>query len=243
MKIDIIGRGNVGTHLAKALKDKADVRSVASRTLEGLRGDADLYLICVSDSAISTVGKRLKTLMNKNGVLAHTSGSTPLSEIAGFGKRTGVFYPLQTFSKDVSLDYAAIHFFIEGNDKATEKMLADVARMVGSNVHTADSEQRRALHVASVLSCNFVNHLWELADRYLKDQGLDFSYMLPLIRETAAKVERVSPAAGQTGPAVRHDRKILESHLRLLEYAPELQDIYSLLSMSIMSLHPSKGNN
>ena len=59
MKIDIIGRGNVGWHLTQAFEGKADVNCVNPRTLEDLRRDADLYLISVTDDAIADVARRL----------------------------------------------------------------------------------------------------------------------------------------------------------------------------------------
>lgn len=235
MKIDIIGRGNVGTHLARAFKEATEVNIVNPRTLEGLRRDADVYLLCVSDSAIQEVAEKLKKHIGRNTILVHSSGSTPLSVLRGLTRNTGVLYPLQTFSKDVKLEYSEIPFFIEGSDVKTENILKGMAGLVSAKVYTANSEQRRNLHIASVLSCNFVNHLWNLADGYLTERGLNFEMLIPLIRETARKIERVSPHEAQTGPAVREDGKTLESHCTVLESEPELQDLYSLLSMSIIS--------
>lgn len=240
MKIDIIGQGNVGSHLAKALGDKADTVSVNSRTLAGLRADADLYLISVSDDAIANVAKKLKQKVNKNGIVAHTSGTTPLSSLKILSNPTGVFYPLQTFTKGIELDYAEIPFFIEAADKRTEDFLMDTARLISRNVRVADSVRRRELHVASVFCCNFSNHLWALAAGWLNERGLDFKTLLPLIKETTRKAGNGRPFENQTGPAVRHDQGVLNAHLQALEMDPELQDIYSLLSLSIMNHHPNK---
>lgn len=242
MKIDIIGRGNVGTHLANAFEGMADAVSVNPRTLAELRADSDIYIISVSDDAIGGVAKALKARLPREAILAHTSGTTPMSRLKGCARNIGVFYPLQTFSKNVGLNYREIPFFIEGSDKKVEKQLCETARLVSDSVTLADSEKRKDLHVASVFSCNFVNHLWTMADDYLAERGLDFKSLLPLIRETTRKIERLHPADGQTGPAVRHDHKTLESHMHRLEMHPELQEIYSLLSLSIMSRHP-KGDS
>lgn len=238
MKIDIIGTGNVGSHLLRAFEGKADVIAVNPRSLEELREGSDIYILSVSDDAIPQVAKRIKATISKDSLIAHTSGTTPLSVLKGISKHTGVFYPLQTFSKNVSLDYSEIPFFIEGESDNTVTILEKAARLISMNVSRADSEQRKDLHIASVLSCNFCNHLWSLADEYLKKHGLEFKTLFPLIRETARKVEETSPGELQTGPAVRHDLKILEAHSRKLEENPELLDIYTLLSMSIMNHHP-----
>lgn len=242
MKIDIIGTGNVGTHLLRAFEGKADAKAVNPHSLEGLREDSEIYIISVSDDAIPPVAKRLKSKISKESILAHTSGTTPLSVLKGTTSHTGVFYPLQTFSKNVALDYSEIPFFIEGESDVTVRDLDKAARLISGHVSRADSEQRKDLHIASVLSCNFCNHLWSLADSYLEKHGLDFKTLLPLIRETARKAAEKRPGELQTGPAVRHDLKIMESHSRKLEENPELLDIYTLLSMSIMNHHPKTRN-
>ena len=57
--------------------------------------------------------------------------------------------------------------------------------------------------------------------------------MLPLVRETARKVEGMSPLKAQTGPAVRGDRKVVNEHLDLLKDNPEYAGIYRLISTDI----------
>ncbi len=48
MKINIVGRGNVATHLSLALENKAEVIRVNPRSLEEYSLDADITLIAVS---------------------------------------------------------------------------------------------------------------------------------------------------------------------------------------------------
>ena len=38
-----------------------------------------------------------------------------------------------------------------------------------------------------------------------------FAILEPLIKETAAKIETLSPAAAQTGPAIRNDKKTIKN--------------------------------
>lgn len=241
MKIDIIGTGNVGTHLYNALRDKAEVYSIPARTLDGLHRDADMYLISVSDAAIVEVADRVSKMAGQDSIIAHTSGSTPISAISGLHGRSGVFYPLQTFSKDVSLEYSEIPFFIEGTDPQVCESLRIAARLISQHVYDADSACRRELHIASVLACNFVNHLWALADGYLTEKGLKFDMLRPLVKETCRKIQAVSPYSAQTGPAVRHDIPTIISHLHTLDINDtELHDIYDMLTRSIIKHHPKK---
>lgn len=244
MKIDIIGKGNVATHLMKALSDSmshdikphdmVDVMMVGSRDLHGLRPDSDLYILAVSDNAISEMAHMLRGKLPAEGVLAHTSGTTPLSVLDNAGCHTGVFYPLQTFSKDATPDYSNIPFLIEGQDAKSMEMLMKVASMISHKVYQMDSTSRRELHLASVVACNFANHLWALSADYLEEHGLDFKLLLPLLEETVRKLQKMNPAEAQTGPAVRHDTVTIDSHLKMLAENGRLSEIYRLMSKSIM---------
>lgn len=229
LKVDIIGQGNVAFHLAKALGDKADVESVNSHTLAEKRKDAHITLIAVADSAIEEVASRLGDV---RGVVAHTSGSTSAEVLSKFDE-FGVFYPLQTFSRNISLDYDEIPFFTEGNSPQCEELLRRLALLISPTVRHADSGQRKAMHIAAVFACNFANHLWAIADSLLADNGMEFDLLRPLVKETLRKTELHSPAECQTGPAARGDLGIIREHEASLSTMPQIQQIYHLLSESI----------
>lgn len=230
-RLNIVGRGNVGTHLAKAFTDVADVTVVDPRTLTGLDSNADFTIICVSDNAVSEVSGKLDKV---SGIMAHTSGSVPLSALPSSRRHAnGVFYPLQTFSRDIALDYSKIPVFIEGGTVKCSAMLEKLARLMSENVRRADSDTRRRLHLASVIACNFTNHLYSLAEDILKREGIGFDALAPLITETARKAALGDPAANQTGPARRGDTTTINRHLDMLAENPGLREIYRLLSDSI----------
>lgn len=230
-RLNIVGRGNVGTHLAKAFADVAEVCAVDPHTLAGLDPESDFTLICVSDNAVAEVAGKLA---DTGGIVAHTSGSVPLSALPSSGRHAnGVFYPLQTFSRDVELDYSEIPVFIEGVNEETAERLERLGRLMSANVRRAGSETRRKLHLASVVACNFTNHLYALADDILKSDGIGFDALSPLIKETARKAALGDPAANQTGPARRGDTTTINRHLDMLVGNPRLREIYRLLSDSI----------
>lgn len=237
IKVDIVGLGNVGTHLRRALSKTADVASVNPRTFDGLRRDCEICFIAVSDSAIDGVAQKISERLASDSILVHTSGSTPISVLENKSRNTGVFYPLQTFSKEVELNYENLPVLIEANNEATENSLRQLAAAAGFKSSAASSEQRKSIHLAAVICCNFVNHLWHLSDDYLKRNNLDFKLLLPLIGETFGKISKVSPRDAQTGPASRHDMKTLEKHLDMLENNEELRTIYKILSDSIMKYY------
>ncbi len=236
LKISVIGSGNVAFHLINAWHAAADVTQIPPRTLEGLPDDSDIYIISVSDNAIADVASRLRHLP---GIVAHTSGTTPMSVLAEVGvQRPGVLYPLQTFSREVPLDYREIPVFIEGCDDGAADMLQRAAAMWSGSVTRCSSDTRCKIHLASVLACNFANHLWTLASQLLAGDAIPFDILKPLIRQTAAKIEQVSPLEAQTGPARRHDTRTIARHLEMAAGNPRLKQIYALLSQSISDAYP-----
>lgn len=238
ISIQIIGGGNVATHLLRALSGKYPVTLVSSRSFEGFDPSADVIIISVKDDAIAEVAQRIRSILPQDStcVVAHTSGSKPISVLDCFEDKSGVFYPLQTFSKDKELVYSKIPFFIESNGEATLNVLSEIARSVSDTVHVMDSGQRLKLHLASVFVCNFVNHLFGIGSDILRDCGLNLEYMGALIEETVEKALAAdSPHNVQTGPARRGDTKVMETHIDILkrEYPPIYDKIYETVSRSV----------
>lgn len=239
IRIAVIGAGNVGSHLAKALRMpraiEADAETIAvnPRTLDGLPSDADLYLICVKDDAIASVADSLPQV---EGIVAHTSGSVDIG-ILSRHKRRGVFYPLQTFTKGVNLDYRQIPFFIEGSDEEVCRRLCGYASLISDTVKRAGSATRARLHLAAVFACNFTNCLYGIADDILKESGLDFKVLLPLIDQSVAKVADVAPRCAQTGPAARGDLRVMSKQEAMLASHSDYQEIYTLISKYIFNLY------
>ncbi|WP_321426858.1 Rossmann-like and DUF2520 domain-containing protein [uncultured Bacteroides sp.] len=253
-KIVFIGAGNLATNLAKAFCDKhikidqiysrtelsaktlADaVEADYTTTLEDIVNDADIYIVSLKDDALTELMPKI-IVGKEKALMAHTSGSLPLDIWPDSIKRKGVFYPLQTFSKQRIVDFRNIHTFVESNNPADLNLLKQLAGCVTDEVTELSSEKRRQIHLAAVFACNFTNHMYALAEKLLKKYDLPFDYMLPLIEETERKAHVLSPKEAQTGPAVRYDERIINKHLDLLADEPEMQQIYQLISKSIHKL-------
>lgn len=254
MKISLIGSGNVATHLTCALYDlKHQIVQVYSQNIQNAQSlatlvkaqpidqlhqlkPADLYMIAVKDSAIEDVVAQLARL-NIKGIVAHTSGSTALDVLVDSSEHYGVLYPLQTFSKVKAVDFAQVPLLLEGSSAEVLQQLDLVARQLSSQVYHYSTQQRRSLHLAAVMACNFSNYLYSVADDFLTQQGVAFELLKPLIVETASKIQNFAPIDMQTGPAVRQDQGILDMHRHMLDGQPQLQQLYELISQSIMQLH------
>jgi len=247
MQTVIIGSGNVAYHLAKGfMQNNITLAQVFGRNEEELKkiseelnisystknlADADLYIICVSDSSIENVSK---LITKKNCLVAHTSGSLPKEILIGEYRKSS-FYPLQTFSKSKDLEYSKIPFFIEAENDEDQNLLADLASRISENVMKSDHEKRKYIHLTAVFACNFVNHLFSRAKEISDAQEIPFDYFLPLIDETVKKIHEIEPKSAQTGPAVRNDRRILELHEQLL--TDESLEIYKTMNHSIKKMY------
>lgn len=245
----IVGTGNVATHLFKAFKE-AGMRVGIVSGHSTVFPPADVYVIAVKDRAVVETASRLHKSAIEGSFILHTSGSVSIETLkSAFGDGTrfcGVLYPLQTFSAGVEMNYKEIPFLVEGSNQSATMEIINLAKRISTNVREADSEERALYHVAAVLTCNFSIHLCSLADKFLKDKGLDFCMLLPLLKQTITKLETTSPADALTGPAARGDDSVIASHLERLREYPETARIYEILTDSIRGSraeHASRPNN
>ncbi len=249
--IVFIGAGNVASHIAPAIERSGAgrIRQVYSRTFnnaqalaEKLRDakatddlsqilpDADIYIISIKDDSIGEIAQKLSP---NNALWLHTSGSVNMEVLSALSPRYGVFYPMQTFSKNAPLEMSEVPLFIEGSSQEVEKEIESFAAKTFDKVYHADSELRRKMHIAAVFSCNFTNYMWVIADELLRKEGLTFDVMKPLMEETLRKAFANTPEQGQTGPAVRGDKNIMEKHEALLSESD--REVYRLLSDRIFT--------
>lgn len=251
MKIALVGAGRVASCMGPRLKKAGHtVTGVFSRTLKNAEELAarlgapafdrleqlpasDVYLTMLSDDALLQLASAI-VKGREEALFVHTAGSIPMDiwEDAG-AKHYGVLYAMQTFSKGIELDWRQIPVFVEGSSENDLKAVRALALNLSGNATSLSSQGRLKLHVAAVYACNFANHMYAISEQLLKEEGVPFSVMLPLVRETARKVENMSPSAAQTGPAVRGDRKVINEHLELLKDHPQYAQIYKLISTDI----------
>lgn len=252
--IAIVGSGNVAAHLAQALAGHVAV--VASRNTDHARaladaagipaacGLADLaalapkaVIFSLADHAMADAVAAVGDLPGQP-VVMHTSGTLPMQTLAPVSPRYGVLYPLQTFSRNVGVDFRRIPVFTEGADAATLAVIDGLASLLSGTVRHADARQRGVLHIAGVFSSNFTNALLEIVQGILAAEGYPLDTVQPLVEATVAKAFACGPHAAQTGPAVRGDADVMGRHLEKLSGLP--RDIYALLSDYIINSHKNE---
>ena len=249
VKVVIIGSGNVAQHLivafqnAQILGSEIELIQVYSRQIENIShlvnleqitndlatlAEADLYIIAVSDDAIGAISSQLPF---KNRLVVHTSGSFPLHALDE-DNRKGVFYPLQTFTKNKPVDFKTIPICLESENATDYQLLDKVAKSISDKIFAINSDQRKALHVAAVFVNNFTNHLYQIGQEICQEHQVPFEILTPLITETAQKIMLLSPSEAQTGPAIRNDTATIEAHEAFLSNENHLK-IYKTLTQSI----------
>ena len=248
IKISLIGYGNVAQHLIHAFQQNPAVKieqifvRKASKIVDIDSSikivsdwndliETDVFIIAVSDDYIQEVSGNFQL---KNQLVVHTSGSVALEEISNHNRR-GVFYPLQTFTKGKTVDFKNIPICIETEFSPDLEILKKLAQSISEKIYLINSEQRKALHVAAVFVNNFVNHLYQIASEICVENQVSFAILEPLIAETAAKIQMLTPLDAQTGPAKRHDQKTIDSHLDFLKSDTLKQFIYKTLTQSIQN--------
>jgi len=247
-QIVIIGRGHVAFHLGQLFHEKGfSVIHISSRksdssekefTLDQLPARADMYLISVKDSAYEEVISNMPDHLE--GIIAHTSGALPLSILSKF-KQKAVFYPFQTFRKDVPLWEKTFAIFVESDDVNVAQQVALIGHELTGNVAIVDETSRKKIHIAGVFASNFVNYLLHLSNDLLKNTPIDRrKAILPLVFQTVKRLELDDPLLFQTGPAVRNDKIVLFEHFRMLENTPELKEIYVFLTNQILAAYGYK---
>ncbi len=252
MEIIIIGTGNTATVLVRKLKAAGhtilqvygrnaaaaselayELESESTNYWSVVNRDADIYILAVSDIAIEEMVKELR-LPEKT--IVHTAASVSKNILKGSTSHFGVFYPLQSLKKENRYS-SEMPIIIDASDEETFHLLENLANTISATVAEADDGQRLKLHLAAVFCNNFVNHIYTLMEDYCQKEDLDFSLLIPLIKETTLRLTTISPSSTQTGPALRADHSTIDKHLALLASHQHLKQLYEMMTKSIQSFN------
>ncbi len=253
MKTVIIGSGNMATHLGRALFDNGfeiiqvispnekHAKKLAARfhcnySTEIKQAEkATLYLIAIPDKAIADAAKELGKAValhtfrkNEKPLVLHTAAAVSLKTIENNKWQSGVLYPLQSLKKETDTDLKEVPLIISGKADKIKKIAAAISR----RVTFMGDEQRLALHVSAVFVNNFTNHLVAIAQEICQQHHIDFKLLQPLLKETFERLEKMSAAESQTGPAIRGDKNTLKKHIEFIS-TPTYKAIYKDLTKSI----------
>lgn len=251
-RVVLIGCGNLAWHLAvqlrslnhtvavynhkasKSLKEFEQLKCSTFSSLKNIDPSADLYLICVSDAAISSVSKKILP-SNSKALVVHTSGARNINELKNKSGKKGVCYPLQSFSKNDKINWKLIPLLIEAEDKLTETVLHGFAKSLSPLVKKVNSKDRAYYHLSAVFVNNFVNALHVATENILLKnvKQADPTLLDELSMHTLEKVFHLGARQAQTGPALRKDKETMNIHKKLIRKNKALTSVYRSMSKLI----------
>ena len=199
--------------------------------------NADIYLLAVTDTAIASCAAQMPST---SGVWLHTAACVAVETLTQYHPDSGIFYPLNTFSKGRPLSWQGIPLFVEHRSEIAAQAIQQLANLLHMEPRPSTLTLRQEIHVAAVFACNFVNHQWAIASELLEQHQIPREVLHPLIQETLQKAITLNPRDTQTGPALRGDTATLAAHRALLAESREaIRTLYDVTSQSIWSMyHP-----
>ncbi len=208
----------------------------------------DLIFITVPDDAIAAVAASLR--WRKDSAAIHCSGATEVAALASAaqaGAQTGGFHPLQLFA-DPEVALAGLPGCTIAIE-AEAPLLAQLEQLAGA-LHCRTIRLppgcRARYHAAAHYAAGFVITLLNQAVELWQSFGIGredtIRALLPLLRGTAASVERSGLAQGLAGTFSRGDIGTLERHLADLARAgPDALRLYCELALRSIPLGLERG--
>ncbi len=267
-RIGFIGAGRVAKGLAWGLaQSKHNITAAASRSLAsaeqlaariaGCRAStdaqdvvdsADLVFITVPDDAIAAVAASVR--WRQGTAVVHCSGATEVSVLepaARAGAAIGGFHPLQLFADpDVALaGLPGCTVAIEAAAPLSSQLELLAAALRCPTIRLPPGCRAR-YHAGAHYAAGFVITLLKEAADLWQTFGVSredaVRALLPLLRGTAAGVERSGLAQGLAGTYSRGDVGTLEKHLESLSrIGPDALHLYCELALRSITLGLERG--
>lgn len=215
---------------------------------QGVADVADLVFISVTDGAIAAVASSVR--WRKGMAVVHCSGATEVSVLAPAAARgalTGGFHPMQTFA-DPAAALATLPDCTVSIEAAEplHSRLKDLATLLGCRAITLPAGARVRYHASGAYASQYVVALLAEATKLWASFGVSekdaIKALLPLLRGTAAAVEKAGLVQGMPGPVSRGDIDTVRRHLDSLDALdPQVAALYRQLALRTVTIAEEKG--
>jgi predicted short-subunit dehydrogenase-like oxidoreductase (DUF2520 family) len=241
--ITIIGYGRVGKLLYNSLKRAGYKYITIIKKDEEISWLNDCIILCVPDNKIKCVlGVIQQSGIDITGkTFVHTSGAVGLdvfSRLENDKIYAGCMHPMMAVT-DSSKDFKNITFDICGSNSFEEK-IKPVIHHLKAKCIVVDELQKLNLHIAAVLTSNYMVTLMGTALQLFKNSDLDHtkirSALLPLMNSVLSNLEKEEPSKALTGPIFRVDISTLQKHLEVINDLPNLKNVYTTLAKETINL-------
>jgi predicted short-subunit dehydrogenase-like oxidoreductase (DUF2520 family) len=266
----IVGPGRIGQAMGRLLSESGvPIAAIAARKPAAARRavrfvgqgrpaglddpdlqNAEVFLICTSDSAIAEVSRELANRKTHRGdwrgkVVLHTCGSLPstiLGPLKERGAAIGSLHPYQTVPSPQAgvRNLRGCFWAIEG-DAAALRVARDWVMRLGGVAFPIRPGGKTLYHLSAFLVCPTLVTLMAQAMDLLRLAGVPPRISRPMLRqfvtETAANFAELGGRRALTGPAVRGDWATIRRHLAAIrESSPDFEPVYQSLLKAMLKL-------
>ncbi len=256
--ITIVGPGNLGTAIARALvkagyrvdeivyragKSEPRARLFARRlqaravTAGSARFTAGVIWITVGDADVrlcAAVLARIRTWKGKS--VFHASGALTSHELETLRQRgasVASVHPMMTFVPGVQPDLRGVVFAIEGDSAAT-RAAEKIATDLGGTPVRLRPRNKPLYHAFGAFTSPLVVATLAAAEQVARRAGLSATdaraAIAPILQQTVRNFLAHGAAGAFSGPLVRGDVATVRTHLRELKRLPEVRAAYVALA-------------
>ncbi len=265
-EIAIVGAGNLGSALARALhgagyriseivyrggrgqRTRQLAAQVNSRAvaLPQAHWHADLVWLCVPDSQIAICARELAKVADwREKIALHPSGALASDELQPLRRRGAAVasaHPLMTFVRRSSPGLAGVPFAIEG-DAAAVRVARRMARDLEGEAFSVRRRDKALYHAWGAFASPLLIALLASAEQVAMAAGVRSpaaarQRMLPILRQTLRNYGALGPADAFSGPLVRGDVATVRRHLRALKKIPAAKQVYVVLARAALETLP-----
>lgn len=261
LSVCIIGHGRLGKFFEALLMPMKGIRVFIKHKHEPRYPAVDVFLICVQDQWVSKVVEEL-TVHEQDQVFSavHCSGIlplnvlSPLAEVNGEGSRWndnnhGVRYESE-FNK-----IAVLHPLAPINSQmvSAENILFDAigdpelllifehwCKYWGARLIKVDAHQKKILHTAAVMSCNYLTTLYGMVEDFLEFEQFSKVEVRQILSasmgRTLEQLDDISVEKAMTGPIIRGDIDTIREHLAILKDDQQRLGLYKNLGNSTIDM-------
>lgn len=268
MRIGFLGAGKVGFTLGKYFVTHGkEVTGYYSRntssaseaaeftgtsvfeTIEELVGSNDVIFLTVPDGSITSVYEQVIQYPVEGKFICHCSGALASKDAFPGIRDHGAFgysvHPLFAVSDKYKAyeELADVFFAVEGDDEHIGE-IEGMMRDLWLRYQRIDSSAKTGYHCAAAMVSNLMVGLIGQGVDILKGCGFSeedaISAIGPLVRGNVHHILEDGLAPSLTGPLERGDAGTLRKHLDVLAGDKDKQDLYTILSKSILPIAEKK---
>lgn len=228
-KVAVVGRGRLGTALARALTEGGhEVLGPLGRLPDV--GGAEAVLLCVPDGEIAAAAAALPG----GRLVGHCSGATGLEPLAPHEAFS--LHPLMTVTA-AGAAFAGAGAAVDGSTPRSLGFARELARGLGMEPVRIAPEDRPLYHAAASVASNFLVTLEAAAERLAAEAGLERRLLLPLVRATVENWGAMGGERALTGPVARGDDQTVARQREAIERrAPQLLELFDALAAATRSI-------